>query len=41
VGPIAPPTADDIAGVRAQIANIGYDNLGVPFAAMDLSMLGS
>jgi hypothetical protein len=34
VGPVAPPTEDDIAGVRAEADMIGYDNPGVPFAAM-------
>jgi hypothetical protein len=34
VGPIAPPSADDIAAVRADAMMIGYDNPGVPFAAM-------
>ena len=34
VGPVAPPTADDIAAIRAEAEDIGYDNPGVPFAAM-------
>lgn len=34
VGPVAPPTADDIAAIRAEAAMLGYDNPGVPFAAM-------
>jgi len=34
IGPVAPPTADDIAAVRAEAEAIGYDNPGVPFAAM-------
>ena len=34
VGPVAPPTADDIATIRAEAEDIGYDNPGVPFAAM-------
>jgi hypothetical protein len=34
VGPVAPPTADDIAKIRADAAMLGYDNPGVPFAAM-------
>jgi rubrerythrin len=35
VGPVAPPTADDVAAVRAEAEGIGYDNPGVPFAAME------
>jgi hypothetical protein len=34
VGPVAPPTADEIAAVRAEAMMIGYENPGVPFAAM-------
>lgn len=34
VGPVAPPTDDDIAMVRAAAETIGYENPGVPFAAM-------
>lgn len=34
VGPVAPPTEDDIAAIRAEAEAIGYDNPGVPFAAM-------
>ena len=34
VGPVKPPTADDIAGVRADAAAIGYDSTVKPFAAM-------
>lgn len=34
IGPVAPPTANDIAGIRAEADMIGYDNPGVPFAAM-------
>ncbi|MDZ4767262.1 MAG: twin-arginine translocation signal domain-containing protein [Chloroflexota bacterium] len=33
VGPVAPPTADDIAAVRADLEMIGFAT-GVPFAAM-------
>lgn len=40
VGPVAPPTADDIAAIRAETAQLGYDNLGVPFPAIDMSTLG-
>lgn len=35
VGPVAPPTADDIAGIRAEAEMLGYDNPGVPFALME------
>lgn len=34
VGPVAPPTADDIAAIRAEAEMLGYDNPGMPFAAM-------
>jgi hypothetical protein len=34
VGPVAPPTEDDIAAVRAEAESIGYDMPGLPFAAM-------
>lgn len=34
VGPVAPPTAEQIAEIRAQAEELGYDNPGVPFAAM-------
>jgi hypothetical protein len=34
IGPVAPPTADDIAAIRADAAMLGYDNPGVPFAAL-------
>jgi hypothetical protein len=34
VGPVAPPTEKDIAAIRADAEDIGYDNPGVPFAAM-------
>jgi hypothetical protein len=36
VGPIAPPTADDIAAVRAEAEAIGYDTTVLPFAAMEM-----
>jgi len=35
IGPVTPPTADDIAAIRAEADAIGYENPGVPFAAMD------
>jgi len=35
VGPVTPPTADDIAAIRAEADAIGYENPGVPFAAME------
>ena len=35
VGPVAPPTADEIAAVRADAEAIGYDSTVVPFAAME------
>jgi hypothetical protein len=35
VGPVSPPTADDIATIRAEADGIGYENPGVPFAAME------
>lgn len=34
VGPVAPPTADDIAAVRADADTIGYNGDILPFAAM-------
>jgi hypothetical protein len=34
VGPVAAPSDDDVAGIRAEAEMIGYDNPGVPFAAM-------
>lgn len=34
VGPVAPPTATDISGIRGEATKLGYDNPGVPFAAM-------
>ncbi|MCA0458063.1 MAG: ferritin-like domain-containing protein [Chloroflexi bacterium] len=34
VGPVQPPTADDIAGIREEIEALGYDNTVQPFAAM-------
>ena len=34
IGPVKPPTADDIKKIRDEAMRIGYDNPGVPFAAM-------
>ncbi|MBI1259322.1 MAG: hypothetical protein GC204_17795 [Chloroflexi bacterium] len=34
VGPVAAPSDADVAGVRAEADKLGYDNPGVPFAAM-------
>ena len=34
IGPVAPPTADEVAAIRAEAEMLGYDNPGVPFAAM-------
>lgn len=34
VGPVAAPSDSDVAGIRADAAMLGYDNPGVPFAAM-------
>jgi hypothetical protein len=34
VGPVKPPTADDIAKIRADIATLKYDSSVKPFAAM-------
>ncbi len=34
VGQVSAPSASDVAGVRADASKIGYDNPGVPFAAM-------
>lgn len=34
VGPVKPPTADDIAAIRADSEALGYDAPGMPFAAM-------
>ena len=38
VGPVAPPTADDIANIRAQAEMLGYVGDVLPFAAMDMAM---
>lgn len=40
VGPVQPPTADDIAAIRAQADSLGYVNT-VPFAAMGAGDSGS
>jgi hypothetical protein len=34
VGPVAPPSEDDIAGVRAEAEDLGYDATVLPYAAM-------
>ena len=34
VGPVQPPTADDIAAIRAEAETLGYDSSVKPFAAM-------
>jgi hypothetical protein len=34
VGPVAPPTEDQIAELRAEAEDLGYDNTVQPFAAM-------
>lgn len=34
VGPVAAPSMDDVAAIRAEAEMLGYDNPGVPFAAM-------
>jgi hypothetical protein len=34
VGPVQPPTADDIAAIRAEAEALGYDNAVLPYAAM-------
>ncbi len=41
VGPVQPPTADDIAAIRAEAAAIGYDNPGVPFPATEFAAQAS
>ncbi len=38
VGPVKPPTADDIAKVRAEIATLKYDNTVKPYAAIAAAM---
>ncbi|MEO8393525.1 MAG: ferritin-like domain-containing protein [Chloroflexota bacterium] len=34
VGPVAAPSADAVAGIRAEASKLGYDSPGVAFAAM-------
>jgi Bacterial SH3 domain/Ferritin-like domain len=34
IGPVAPPTAEQIAAVRAEMAALGYDNSVLPYAAI-------
>ncbi|HEX2619320.1 MAG TPA: ferritin-like domain-containing protein [Phototrophicaceae bacterium] len=34
MGPVAPPTADDIAAIRAEAEALGYDTTVKPYAAM-------
>lgn len=41
VGPVAPPTDDDIAAIRAQASDIGYDNPGVPFPATEFATVAA
>ena len=38
VGPVKPPTADDIAKIRAEIATLKYDNTVKPYAAIAAAM---
>jgi hypothetical protein len=40
IGPVAPPTADDIAAVRADAEMLGYNAESLPFAAMDMASMG-
>jgi len=40
VGPVPPPTADEIAAIRAEVAALGYVS-SVPFAAMETASTGS
>jgi hypothetical protein len=39
VGPVSPPTADDIAAIRAEADAIGYENPGVPFPATEFAAM--
>ena len=34
VGPVAAPSSDDVAKIKGEASKLGYDNPGVPFAAM-------
>lgn len=36
VGPVAPPTADDIAALRAEAEDLGYDVSVIAYAAMEM-----
>ncbi|MDX1990976.1 MAG: ferritin-like domain-containing protein [bacterium] len=36
IGPVTPPTAEDIEGVRAEIEDLGYNTESQPFAAMEM-----
>ena len=38
IGPVKPPTADDIAKIRGEIATLKYDNTVKPYAAMAAAM---
>lgn len=38
IGPVKPPTADDIAKIRADVAALNYDESVKPYAAMAASM---
>ena len=40
IGPVAPPTADDIAAIRAEAEMLGYV-MSQPYAAMDMGMTSS
>jgi len=39
IGPVSPPTADDIAAIRAEADAIGYENPGVPFPATEFAAM--
>lgn len=41
IGPIKPPTADDIAKVRSEVAALNYDESVKPFAAIAAAMASS
>lgn len=38
IGPVKPPTADDVARIRADIGMLGYDNMVQPYAAIATAM---